>query len=148
VTVSFWKNFAKVGLMAAPYVAAPFTGGASLALIGAGAGAAGAALNGGGVKGALLGGTLGAIPGVASAAAPATSTGINAALDASVPEALRATAATPSIWSRIAANPQTWEMASKMVGAATQAAAQNHSSLRQAQYQRPPEEQVNGRPVH
>jgi hypothetical protein len=134
LVVSFWKNLAKVGLIAAPYVAAPFTGGASLALIGAGAGAAGAALGGGGVKGALLGGAVGAIPGAASAASPAAKTGIDAALDASVPEALRATAATPSVWSRIAANPQMWEAASKMVGAATQAAGQNRSSLRQAQF--------------
>jgi len=61
--MSFWKNLAKYSLMAAPFVAAPFTGGASLALIGAGAGAASGALSGGGVKGALLGAGLGAIPG-------------------------------------------------------------------------------------
>jgi hypothetical protein len=58
----FWKKLGKVAAFAAPIVAAPFTGGASLALIGAGAGAAGGLLNGGGLKGALLGGALGAIP--------------------------------------------------------------------------------------
>lgn len=55
----FWKKFAKIALAAAPIVAAPFTGGASLALIGAGAGAASSALSGGGLKGALLGGAMG-----------------------------------------------------------------------------------------
>lgn len=57
----FWRNLGKVAAIAAPIVAAPFTGGASLALIGAGAGAAGAALNGGGVKGALMGAGMGAL---------------------------------------------------------------------------------------
>lgn len=58
----FWKNLAKVAAIAAPIAAAPFTGGATLALIGAGSGAASGALNGGGWKGAALGAGLGAIP--------------------------------------------------------------------------------------
>jgi len=58
-----WKNVGKWALRAAPIVAAPFTGGASLLAIGAGAGAASGALGGGGWKGAALGGALGAIPG-------------------------------------------------------------------------------------
>lgn len=61
----FWHALGKIASVAAPIIAAPFTGGASLALIGAGAGAANAALSGGGLKGALEGGALGAIPGVA-----------------------------------------------------------------------------------
>ncbi len=74
----FLKTLGKVATVAAPFVAAPFTGGASLALIGAGAGAANAALNGGGLKGALLGGAMGgltagmgggAVPGVAKSTA-------------------------------------------------------------------------------
>jgi hypothetical protein len=56
------KKIAKYALMAAPIVAAPFTGGASLALIGAASGAAAGAMDGGGIKGALTGGALGAIP--------------------------------------------------------------------------------------
>lgn len=56
----FWNKLGRVAAFAAPVIAAPFTGGASLALIGAGAGAAGAALNGGGVGGAIKGGLLGA----------------------------------------------------------------------------------------
>lgn len=69
--MSFWKTLAKIGAFAAPIAAAPFTGGASLALIGAGAGAAEGALNGGGLKGALLGAgiggaTAGFIPGAGS----------------------------------------------------------------------------------
>lgn len=56
----FWKKLGKVAAFAAPIVAAPFTGGASLALIGAGAGAASGALNGGGWKGALTGAATGA----------------------------------------------------------------------------------------
>lgn len=70
----WWKKALKIGAMAAPFIAAPFTGGASLALIGAGAGAAGGALNGGGWKGALLGAGMGAIPmpGVGKAAGMAT----------------------------------------------------------------------------
>jgi hypothetical protein len=55
----FWRTLGRIGLAAAPIIAAPFTGGASLALIGAGAGAASAALDGGGLRGALLGGAIG-----------------------------------------------------------------------------------------
>lgn len=62
--MSIWSKIGKVASIAAPIIAAPFTGGATLALIGAGAGAAGGALGGGGLKGALTGGALGAIPGV------------------------------------------------------------------------------------
>lgn len=65
---SIWKKIAKIGLALAPVVAAPFTGGASLLAIGAGAGAASGALSGG-VKGALLGGAMGAIPGGSAAKA-------------------------------------------------------------------------------
>ena len=57
---SKWKTAANMALTVAPIAAAPFTGGASLALIGAGAGAAKGLLNGGGAKGALLGGAIGA----------------------------------------------------------------------------------------
>jgi hypothetical protein len=60
----FWKTLGKIATVAAPIVAAPFTGGASLALIGAASGAANAALSGGGVKGALLGAGMGAVPGL------------------------------------------------------------------------------------
>ena len=56
--MGFWKTLGKIGSIAAPIIAAPFTGGATLALIGAGAGAAGGALQNG-KKGALLGGLLG-----------------------------------------------------------------------------------------
>jgi len=62
--VGFWNRFGKIAAAAAPFIAAPFTGGTSLALIGAGAGAAESALSHGGVKGALLGAGLGATPGV------------------------------------------------------------------------------------
>ena len=58
-----WKKIGKIALKAAPIVAAPFTGGASLLALGAGTGALSGALDGGGWKGALLGGALGAIPG-------------------------------------------------------------------------------------
>lgn len=54
----WWKKVLKVAAAAAPIVAAPFTGGTSLALIGAGAGALGGALDGG-KKGALMGGLMG-----------------------------------------------------------------------------------------
>lgn len=70
--MGFWRTLGKIASIAAPIVAAPFTGGASLALIGAGAGAAHGALSGGGVKGALLGAGLGAIPGVGAAKGAAT----------------------------------------------------------------------------
>jgi len=55
----WWKKVIKVASIAAPIIAAPFTGGASLLAIGAGAGAANGALNGG-WKGAALGAGLGA----------------------------------------------------------------------------------------
>ena len=61
--MGFWKKFAKIGAMAAPFIAAPFTGGASLALIGAGAGAVPGLLDHN-LKGAALGAGLGAIPGI------------------------------------------------------------------------------------
>ena len=60
----FWRTLGKIGAIAAPIVAAPFTGGASLALIGAAAGAANAKLNGAGWKGTLAGAGMGAIPGM------------------------------------------------------------------------------------
>ena len=58
----WWKKVLKVAAAAAPIVAAPFTGGTSLALIGAGAGALGGALDGG-KKGALTGGLMGGLTG-------------------------------------------------------------------------------------
>ena len=73
--MGFWKNLAKIGSIAAPIAAAPFTGGATLALIGAGSGAAGGALSGGGWKGALMGAGLGAIPGVGKAISGAAGSG-------------------------------------------------------------------------
>jgi hypothetical protein len=54
----WWKKVLKVAAAAAPIVAAPFTGGTSLAMIGAGAGALSGALDGG-KKGALTGGLMG-----------------------------------------------------------------------------------------
>jgi len=63
------KKIGKVAAIAAPIVAAPFTGGASLALIGAGAGAAHGALSGKGAKGILGSAALGAVPGVGKLAA-------------------------------------------------------------------------------
>ena len=83
--MGFWKKLGKIAAIAAPIAAAPFTGGASLALIGAGAGAASGALSGGGLKGALLGAGLGAIPGAmgagkaAGALAPTLGTGLKQA---------------------------------------------------------------------
>ena len=62
--MGFWKKLGKIAAFAAPIVAAPFTGGTSLALLGAGSGAAGAALSGKGLKGMLAGAGLGAIPGL------------------------------------------------------------------------------------
>jgi len=56
---SWWKKVLNVAATAAPIVAAPFTGGTSLALIGAGAGAVKGALSGG-AKGALTGAAIGA----------------------------------------------------------------------------------------
>ena len=57
----------QVAAIAAPIVAAPFTGGMSLAAIGALSGAAGAKLSGAGWKGTLAGAGLGAIPGLGGA---------------------------------------------------------------------------------
>ena len=60
--MAFWKTLGKIGAIAAPLIAAPFTGGASLAALGALSGAAGARLSGRGLKGTLLGAGFGAIP--------------------------------------------------------------------------------------
>ncbi len=67
--MGFWRKLGKVASFAAPIIAAPFTGGATLALIGAGAGASSAALSGKGLKGSLLDAGLGAIPGLGKAGA-------------------------------------------------------------------------------
>ena len=56
-----WKKILKIASIVGPIAAAPFTGGASLALIGAGGGAASAALSGKGWKGALGGAALGGL---------------------------------------------------------------------------------------
>jgi hypothetical protein len=81
----FLSTLGKIASIAAPIAAAPFTGGTSLALIGAGAGAANGLLSGGGLKGALMGAGMGAIPGMtgagkaASAVAPSLTAGMKAA---------------------------------------------------------------------
>ena len=62
--MGFWSKFGKIASIAAPIIAAPFTGGLSLAAIGAISGAAGAKLRGAGLKGTLLGAGMGAIPGL------------------------------------------------------------------------------------
>ena len=69
------KKLGKIASVAAPIIAAPFTGGTSLALIGAGAGAVGGLASGGGLKGALLGAGMGAIP-VPGAAGSAKALGL------------------------------------------------------------------------
>lgn len=56
---------AKIASIAAPIAAAPFTGGATLAMLGAGAGAASGVANHQGVGGTLLSAGMGAAPGVA-----------------------------------------------------------------------------------
>jgi hypothetical protein len=66
--MGFWKKLGKIAAIAAPIAAAPFTGGASLALIGAGSGALGGLLGGGGWKGALMGGGLGSLAGLGGGA--------------------------------------------------------------------------------
>lgn len=66
---SILKKIGKVATIAAPIIAAPFTGGASLAAIGAASGAGNALLNGSGVKGAALGAGLGAGGALAAKAA-------------------------------------------------------------------------------
>ena len=68
----WWKKALKVASVAAPIVAAPFTGGTSLAAIGALSGAVGGALDGGkkgALQGALLGGATSAMGGGAAGAA-------------------------------------------------------------------------------
>ena len=69
------KKLGKIASVAAPIIAAPFTGGTSLALIGGGAGALGGLASGGGLKGALLGAGMGAIP-VPGAAGSAKALGL------------------------------------------------------------------------
>lgn len=114
--MSFWGNAARIGLAAAPFVAAPFTGGASLALIGAGAGAGSALLGGGGAKDALLAGGMGAahaMPG----GAPLAQSGPSAA--------------SPGIWSKIldvAKRPEVMQAGAGAIAAATQGAASNRSA--------------------
>lgn len=74
--MGFWKNLAKIALPIGAAVAAPFTGGASMAaLLAGGAGAASGAIDGG-WKGALKGGALGAVTGgIANKVLPAMGIG-------------------------------------------------------------------------
>lgn len=73
------KTLAKIGLTAAPILAAPFTGGSSLLALSMGAGAAAGALDGG-WRGAIMGGAMGAIPGAAGASNTAATYGASQAL--------------------------------------------------------------------
>lgn len=57
-----WKDVGKWALRAAPIAAAPFTGGLSLAALGAGSGFAEGLISGKGVKGSLLNAGMNAIP--------------------------------------------------------------------------------------
>lgn len=91
--MGFWSKLGKIGAIAAPIVAAPFTGGLSLALIGAGAGAAGGALSGGGWKSTLLGaGIGGATGGLAGMGGGAASGAANTAKGVTVGSALKTAA--------------------------------------------------------
>jgi len=78
--MGFWSKAGKFLGMAAPFIAAPFTGGLSLIpslAMGAGIGAAGGALSGGGLKGTLLGAGMGAAaPGFGAMAGKAGAAGI------------------------------------------------------------------------
>jgi hypothetical protein len=118
--MSFWQNFAKYGLMAAPYIAAPMTGGASIPL-GAAIGAGRAAVGGGGAGDIALGAGMGALGPATSALGPATSSAIQASasggLSAMQPGGLAtmegtpyevtppppAPTAEPGFWSKVAA---------------------------------------------
>lgn len=122
--MGFWSTFGKYALMAAPAIAtlggaAPLTA----TLIGASAGAGKALADGGGVKEALLSAGLGAAPGVAQ--------GIGGA--ASVAGQATSAATQPSMWTQLARNPEFWKTTAGAIGAATQAAGKNRSSLRDAQ---------------
>lgn len=110
---SIWKTIGKIASIAAPIVAAPFTGGTSLALIGAGSGAANAALNGGGVKGALLGagiggltaGLMGGAKGGDSFIRNAVGDTATKALGTGATEAVKSAATSPSLWKSFINNP-------------------------------------------
>jgi hypothetical protein len=127
--MGFWSKLGKFASIAAPIVAAPFTGGATLALIGAGAGAAGGALSGGGLKGALLGGALGAIPGVGTAGKGAQA-GLQAAGKAGVGAGLKAAAKSAIT------NPAVLSGVGKALGGMADTAAQNRGAQTEATLQR------------
>lgn len=134
--MSFWKKLAKIASIAAPIVAAPFTGGTSLALIGAGAGAAGGALSGGGVKGALLGAGLGAIPGLGKAAAGAgAATSAAGSMPFGVGADVFSKAGGSGMFGQLAGvlkSPDVWRGAGAMLGAGSQAGADNRGAQLEA----------------
>lgn len=85
----WWKKALKVASVAAPIVAAPFTGGTSLAAIGALSGAVGGALEGGkkgALQGALLGGATSAMGG--GAAGEAAKRGVGESASAAIKRAV------------------------------------------------------------
>lgn len=118
--MGFWKTLGKIGAIAAPIVAAPFTGGASLAAIGALSGAAGGALNGGGWKGTLLGAGIGGATagiggGAGSAAKGASKVGFG------------------NIAKSVLTDPNVLSSIGRTIGAGTDQAAQNRGAETEAQ---------------
>jgi hypothetical protein len=134
--MGLWSNLARYALMASPYVAAPFTGGATLAAIGAGSSAANALLGGGDAKDALLAGGLGAA-GPALGAAAGASTAVPAVGAAgAVPGAVGAAPQAGGFWSSLANRAQEglhqrdfWTTAAKSVAGGVAAHQANQPSI-------------------
>jgi hypothetical protein len=85
--MGFWSTLGNIVKTAAPFIAAPFTGGLSIPIgmaVNSGIGAATGALGGGGLKGALVGAAGGALPGAGGILGKAVGGALGTAANAGV----------------------------------------------------------------
>lgn len=140
----WWKRALKVAAAAAPIVAAPFTGGTTLALIGAGSGALAGGLDGG-MKGALTGGALGAA--TAGLGGGAAGSAAKRQVGESVRSAVQRSILNPRALAQLAGagiggqTGQTLQLASTVLPGAREYQAGFRNTLRQAGI---PESQIPG----
>lgn len=140
----WWKRALKVAAAAAPIVAAPFTSGATLALIGAGSGALAGGLDGG-MQGALTGGALGAA--TAGLGGGAAGSAAKRQIGESVRSAVQRSILNPRALAQLAGagiggqTGQTLQMASTMLPGAREYQSGFRNTLRQAGI---PESQIPG----
>ncbi|HEX5109885.1 MAG TPA: hypothetical protein VFV95_15645 [Vicinamibacterales bacterium] len=122
--MSFWDGLLKAAIYTGGAVAAPYTGGLSMA----GAGAAAGALDGG-WKGALAGGAAGAIPVGGNALGSALGAGAKAATEAGATAAGTAATTGGVAASSTFSNPKMWVEIGNILGKVAASRAANRPSI-------------------